>query len=347
MSDPKAVQGLTCPKCGGIVPIPEGVVIVRCPYCELRSVVRGEHGLRRYQVPLRVDRQTVANAVNGFLGSNMAIAMDARGKARISEMFVAYLPFWAAWARAMGWVFGEREVGSGDSKRYEPREVRIAEDMSWNGAACDVGEFGVGQVPISDQQLEPYNPDALHRAGLVFEPVGSTTDADGAAKNTFQEAIRSKAGLSRISQAFTRMVRARLGLVYFPLWIARYLYRGRAYQVVVDGYTGKVLYGKAPGNTLYRAAILVGGMAAGALVSIDIPWFIVASTSSSSKGDNSIGFAIAAFLAGIAMMWGAYRAFRYGEQYEYHSGPKQVTGAVGSDLVKTMKDAASILEKLS
>ena len=78
------------------------------------------------------------------------------------------------------------------------------------------------------------------------------------------------ADLDRVAQVFTRLVHRRFGLVYYPLWVLRYLYRDRAFQVVVDGYTGKVLYGKAPGSTLYRALVLIGGMIAGAFLSIDV-----------------------------------------------------------------------------
>jgi hypothetical protein len=270
--------------------------------------------------------------------------MDARRQAKVVETFLAYLPFWAAWGRVLAWGFGERRVGSGDQQRYEPREVRVVEDMSWNGAACDMGEFGVSQVPLTDQQLQPYNVENLHRTGLVFEPVGSTTDADTAAKRSFEARVQGKLGLDRVSQVFTRTVRPRLGLVYYPLWVTRYIYRSRTFQVVVDGSSGQVLYGKAPGNSLYRAGVLVAGMAGGALVAIDLPALIL--SGSNSHSDNLPVFAIGAFIFGLGLMWGAYRTFRYGEQYEFRSGPKQVTGAVGSSLLGEFTRAANILEKL-
>src|SRR5690242_5576463 len=118
MADSDALQGLTCPKCGGIVAIPEGQEIVQCPYCDLRSVVSGERGLRHYQVPCRVERQQALAAFQKFLSGNWAIARDAAHSAQMTDAFVAYLPFWASWGRAMGWAFGEEEVGSGDHRRY-------------------------------------------------------------------------------------------------------------------------------------------------------------------------------------------------------------------------------------
>ena len=62
MSEKEALTGLNCPRCGGIVPIPEGQAIVICPFCQQRSVVRGENGVRRYQVPNRIDRAAAEKA---------------------------------------------------------------------------------------------------------------------------------------------------------------------------------------------------------------------------------------------------------------------------------------------
>ena len=191
--DKSALQGLSCPKCGGMVPIPEGQTIVKCPFCELRSVVKGDRGVRRYQAPVRINRQQALDALGSFLSGNLAIGRDVRKRSQVSETFIAYLPFWMTWGRVLSWVFGEKEVGSGRDSHYEPREVKVMEDMTWNGAAVDVGEFGVTQVPLTVQQLEPFNPEALHRLGLVFEPVGSSSDAHSASEKDFNDRIRNQA----------------------------------------------------------------------------------------------------------------------------------------------------------
>jgi hypothetical protein len=227
------------------------------------------------------------------------------------------------------------------------------QESIWNGAACDVGEFGVSQVPLSDQELEPFDPENLHNRGLVFEPVGSYSEARAAAEHSFQEKVRQKAGLDRISQLFVRFFRRRAGLVYYPLWILRYLYRGRAFQVVVDGHNGNVLYGKAPGNTLYRAAVLVLGMAVGAFVGLDISSLILFSGGSGHDGDNTAIFGLIVAVIGFGIMYAAYRRFRYGEQYEYRSSPKPSPGgSIASidnplELVRNIKDVEQWINKLT
>jgi len=319
MSEKEAVHGLSCPNCGGRVPIPEGQVIVQCPYCELRSMVRGERGLMRYQVPCRVDRERAVQAMHQFLSSHRNIAFNAARQASLQEVFLAYLPFWASWARLLGWIFGQDRVRDGEQTRYKPREVKFTREVSWNGVACDVGEFGVETLPLTDQPLEPFNPDALHASGMVFEPVGSLSQARLAAEREFEGSVQSAARLERLGQVIIRYLRWRMGLVYYPLWVLRYLYRGRAFQVIVDGYSGQVLYGKAPGNTLYRAMVLVGGMLLGAVLAVDASAtaFYLAIRAEGDSGNVLFAIGLGALAAGAGVMFSSYRAFRYGEQFEY------------------------------
>jgi hypothetical protein len=345
MSEPASLQGLSCPNCGGMVPIPEGQVIVKCPFCDMRSFVKGDRGLRHFQVQQKAPRETAEKAMQQFLSRNFAIARDASRKAQVSEVFLAYLPFWVVWERMAGWAFGQVRVGSGDHAHHEPREIKIVEENTWDGAACDTGEFGVNEVPLTTQALEPFNPDKLHASGMVFEPVNSFSDAKAAAQASTEAKVRSKANLDRISQLFVRSFRQRFGLVYYPLWIIRYLYRGRAFQVVVDGYTGQVLYGKAPGNTLYRAAMLVGGMALGAFLAVDASSFVL---SQSSHDQNGGLFGLALIAVGFGIMAIAYRAFRYGEQFEYRFGRSGLPGiGQAADILSTAKDVGQWLNRLS
>ena len=180
--------------------------------------------------------------------------------------------------------------------------------------ACDVGEFGVRRIALEGRPLEPFNSENLHRSGMVFEPVGSEVEALETARQAFDQEVSEKVKLSRTSQLFTRLLSTRLGIVYYPVWVVRYLYRGRSFQVVVDGFDGAVLYGKAPGNVLYRAAMLVGGMALGAVLAIDVPAAIIAA----AEDGDILAVALASFAAGAGLMIAGWRKFRYGEHYEFH-----------------------------
>jgi len=312
MSD-TALSGLTCPRCGGTITVPEGQALVICPVCEQRSAVSGERGVRRYQVPQRVSYEQAQQALTTFLSSNMNIAPNARSSAQLSETFLVHLPFWTAWGQGVAWAFGQQRVGSGDDARYVPKEKSTARELSWNGVACDVGEFGVRRISLENRPLEPFNSEALHRSGMVFEPVGSEQAALEAARRGFEATVAREVKLSRTSQLFTRLLGAHLGVVYYPVWVLRYLFKERSFQVVVDGYSGEILFGKAPGNVLTRALTLVGGMALGAFLAVDVSTLIL-----SMADDDTAAFALGSLAIGLGIMYAAFRKFRYGEHHEYH-----------------------------
>lgn len=189
--------------------------------------------------------------------------------------------------------------------------------------------------------MEPFRPDELHRSGMVFEPVGSPRAALEAARKTFEEEIRRDANLNRVNQLFTRLTRPRLGLLYYPLWVLRYHYHGRAFQVVVDGVNGGVLYGKAPGSVGYRAGVLVAGMALGSVITVDIPALIMMFASSDSE-DSPFGFALAVFVVGLLILGWAYRTFRHAEHYEYHRFKGKTEHALGGLEAVIPKDLQAI-----
>ncbi len=320
---PDVITGLTCPNCSGALSVREGQRLVKCPYCSERSLVSGERGVVRYQVEGRIDRDRATQAVRGFW-SGLNKAFDLASRAQITEMFLAYLPYWRAQAQMAGWLFGEVSQGSGNSRHYVPREVQLMEPVDWTGAAGDVAEFGVDRISLAGTQFKAYDPEALHQQGMVFEPTGSETDARDNAQKDWDRHARNKSKLDRIGQVVLHFLRRSLAMIYYPLWVGRYTYRNRVYQVVVDGYTGSVLYGKAPGNIYYRALMLVAGTGLGSFVLVDglaLAFSILGSSHNSSSSGDLVLLAIPV-VGGAGLIYGGYRLFRWGEEIEERHLPQ-------------------------
>lgn len=344
-------QGLICPNCSGVVSIAEGERIVQCPYCSLYSLIQGERGIRRWQVARRIERADAERQVRGFL-SGMRKARDLSRAARIEELLLVYLPFWRVEATVAGWLFGRVRKDKDETK---PDEHYVFESMHWNDAAVDVSEFGVHRIVVSRDNLLPFDSQALHAEAMVFEPSESRTDAQEEARAHFLYRSRQAAGQTRTDYENIQLLRPEFSLVYFPVWLARYSYRNRVYQVVVDAFGGKVMYGKAPGNILYRAAALVTGLAVGNLVLVN--GTILAGIAASGD-DDSFGILLLPIVVGIALILYGYRQFRYGEEVEDKpkefqkaaTGPGQglLGGAIPGlgDLPGMMKTGMTLLEDL-
>ncbi len=339
-------QGLTCPNCTAVVPVPEGVRIVACPYCDQRSLVQGERGVRRWQVSSQIDRVHAEQSVKGFF-TGIKKALTLKKEARIREVFLVYLPYWRVVAFVAGWMFGRVKSGK-DSTR--PVEVEVMEEMHWSDAAADVSEFGVHRVSVLKQDLEPYDPYVLHQEGMVFEPSESRTEAMAEAEQHFTYRARNTQSLkSKYFEKF-HFLRPQFSLVYYPLWVARYEYRNRNYQVVVDGVKGKVLYGKAPGNLFYRAAALVLGMAIGNFVLVNGTILAVLALSGSNDNEGSLFVLLIPLAVGLSLIVAGYRAFRHGEEVEeIQSGAKKakLAGWTGKKSGDFMKSGFDFIEEIT
>ncbi len=304
-------QGLVCPNCAGVVPVPEGTRIVECPFCQMHSLVQGERGVRRWQVSREIEREQVLNIVQSFF-TGMKKAGDLKRKAQVKDVFLVYLPYWRVQATVAGWLFGR--VKSGD-KSTKPVETDVLEEMHWNDAAVDVSEFGVHRVVLSKDDLLPYDEDRLRSEAMVFDPAESHSDALNEARLHFTFRGRQMRSLRQKFFEKFHFLREQLSIVYYPLWVVRYSYRQRSYQVVVDGKRGQILYGKAPGNILYRAAALVAGMALGNLILVDGTALAGWIAAGSEDGDAA-GIVLVPIALGLGLIAMGYRAFRYGEEVE-------------------------------
>jgi hypothetical protein len=300
--------GLICPNCSGVVPVKEGERIARCPYCAMHSLVQGDRGIGRWQVQRQVERDQARQTIQGFFsGAKKARAL--KEQAQITEMFLAYLPFWRIEATVAGWRFGR--VKSGDETK--PAEKEVLKSMYWNDAALDVTEFGVHRVTVFREHLQPFDSQQLHAEAMVFEPAESPTAAEAEAEAYFRYEAQQAASLTFTDYEEIHVLHPHFSLVYYPVWIGRYEYLKRHYQVVVDGVKGSIMYGKAPGNHLYRAAMLVMGLAAGNLLVINGTALMALLLSDSDDGGLAIFLPV---LIGLSLIFAGYRAFRYGEEVE-------------------------------
>jgi hypothetical protein len=98
-----------------------------------------------------------------------------------------------------------------------------------------------------------------------------------------------------------------LSVIYYPLWVVRYTYSERIYFATVDGVTGMVLSGRAPGDNLWRSITMALGMAISGIGVSFCLWLAIQGGS-----QDSIGIGIAGAIGCLLVAAGAYAFFRYG-----------------------------------
>lgn len=338
----EVIKGLMCPGCGGTVELREGNNVLKCTYCETSLLVMGDEGVIQYNVKSKVPQDEAKAIVKKWFGK-FDKDRKLKDQAEFTEIFLVHIPFWRSLGQVCGWIFGNKihHETHTDNKgnvrtttRKEPVERMVMRDYIWNKAACDVSEFGVQQVDNSgiSGNLEPFDISAVEKQGMVFEPTYSRTDANIESEKWMLDQAKRSADIDEVLFQRLHTIGKKLSVVYYPLWVIRYKFKERDYQVVVDGLANKLLYGRAPGSTFFRVSMFIGSLMVGNLL---------LTTSLRYYSTDSNDLLIVGALAGIALIIYGFLKFRYGG--EVVEGKKAgLEGMNFQDTFNSLKDSGLI-----
>ena len=315
------VEGLTCPNCGGSLDAHAGLRVVECGYCQTALLVASRSGARRLAVEPELDRSKAISAARSWLHSGFNRDRRLERDALFGEALLCFLPFYRVEADCIGIALGTEErtrtVGSGKRRRTERYEVdverTVEKGFDTTVPALNISEWGVQRIQLHGDHLVGYEPSALDRLGMVYPPTGSEAEVRKRALEQFKARADPGSGLKRIRFRHLETLRDRLTIVYYPLWLVRYRFHSRTYQILIDGEDGSLAYGKAPGNDLYRALTIVGSQAV-------VLYF--ATTLVQLAGASSEVLGVGAIAVLLAMIWG-WRKFRHGGVVVEGSGVEQ------------------------
>jgi hypothetical protein len=306
---PSRVSGLSCPNCGGTLEVDAGLRVVECPFCQTPLLAASEIGLRRLAVEPQIDAEKARQIARQWLGKGIAKNPKLKTAAKIGEAFLSFLPFYRIEADCVGFALGtekrRRTTGSGKSRRTTTYEVdverRVERSFDSTCPALNVAEWGIQRVDLSGDRLVPFDSDVLDRLGMVFPPTGSEIQVREAALERFRSEADPASGLHRVRFKFLQTLRERLSVIYYPLWVVRYRFQERSYQVLVDAEDGTLAYGKAPGNDFFRAAILVLTQAVALFVGTTVLQLFA-----------SFEVLLIVGIPLLLALWWSWRKFRYG-----------------------------------
>ncbi|MBC7107512.1 MAG: hypothetical protein H5T41_01770 [Methanomassiliicoccales archaeon] len=295
---------LNCPACGGAISIGEGGNVVICEYCGSTLFVEGDSGVYTIAFKNKITKDGALVESKRWWSEGFK-ARDLKKLGKIVECYAIYLPFWNIDLKIAGWICGYEEHIHTDSKgnvhrERIPREIMILKEYAFTEIACDPGDLGIrnmknlsGETSFEDFEMIP-----------TFESTTSKDDALQHAKEDAFSRARDSTRLTEITFERLHVLPKRIFLVYYPIWVVRYEYRDRMYVCTIDGVTGRIISGRAPGDPIFQSLAATAGASIGGL--------IAAAGILISQADP--GIALAAIGAGLAILYAFYRFFRRGSE---------------------------------
>ncbi len=296
--------GMSCPACGGALNIEEGETTSICTYCNSTLFVEGDKGVTTiaFRQKLLKDGATASSQSWWKHGWK---ARDLKHVGKITEVYPIYLPFWKTTTRVAGWICGYNERRRTDSKGNTtveriPKEESVFQDYVYSEIACDPGDLGIrtmknfmGETGFTDFEMIP-----------TFEATTSKDDAVSRSKNDALAKARAQAHVEHVTFEKVHVFSKALTMIYYPIWVVRYNYRERMYMDTVDGVTGQVLSGRAPGDPMFQSVAVTAGTFFGGL----------AAFAGILLGKNDYRIAAAGVVVGALILLATYRFFRYGSE---------------------------------
>ncbi len=263
-------QLVECPQCGAATQLGEHVVADACAFCATPLISVAAHEGRIIQpralVPFRVDRPAVQEKFRHWVRSRWLAPNElAKAVSRTEGVRGVYLPCWTFDARTSSSYTGQRGVDRQeryyrtDSQGNRVAATRTVTDWHYASGYLEL-VFDDTLVPASKSvpanladvlhgwdvtTLVPCEDDYL--AGFTVEAYQLGLEpAFGQAKEVFDDgilqAVRQDIGgdHQRVSTVNSSYDGLTFKHILLPAWICSYMFRGKAWRVVVNGQTGEV-----------------------------------------------------------------------------------------------------------
>ncbi len=259
---------LTCPSCGADTLLSPAAVTASCPFCSANYVTEPHEDdnviLPETMMPFRISHEVAQTNFSAWVKKRWLAPQKFRNGKFRPDMKGIYVPFWTFDASV-----STRYNGYGGRRRTVTYTARVNgktvtrtrtvtdwypisgdwhmefDDMAWPGTDRIDRRLFEKLGPYSMKVLHVYDPAFL--AGFFAERY-SIGLAEGFARVREMMAARVRHTIERALGYDTyrgmsydhRFDRVRFKHILLPLWLAAYRFRGKVYQLMVNGETGQV-----------------------------------------------------------------------------------------------------------
>ncbi len=313
------LRSISCPRCAGPLQGRDGDRVIECARCGTRFLTRLQDGFARRYFPAKVERLQAVGAAARWLWEHPDVPSDIRESAFV-EAHLLYVPIWEVRAYLVGWEFGKKlrnqtkvvKVGEEEVARTElvdqPVEEGFFSERRFYQEAADLDALGMGRPHITGREFTlPYLVGELERGAAVLQADGDLAAIRERARASF---LHPPTG-TVASDTRLFLLKESAALLYYPLWTLRYRYRGRLYEMVVDGRNGRIHAARAPADNRRRIALFLASYAALAVA-------LAMTVSVRHEWPNMAEPALYSMVLVLVLAAGAFTRFRLIREVEYH-----------------------------
>jgi hypothetical protein len=239
-------QNIRCSHCGAPVEFKPGEIIATCKYCGFTTVIEtGEPFNFEHSLLLnKFDEKQIEDPIRSWMRSGFLKPGDLAKKSKISEKNLVYLPFWVVSAEA-------KSSYKGIFERIAPpivKEGKIDKEYNWLVLAREASDFPTREYDVPLEGKIPYDFRKIEGFAKVLNSEIDREEAVELAKQQIEAHHRFllKQDVDRIIEIQTNLNIKQVVYLHAPVWFINYTYKGKMYQLIIDGAAGMALKGDIP-----------------------------------------------------------------------------------------------------
>ena len=240
------VSEIRCSNCGAPVAFEPGEIVATCHYCGYTVVIETgkaftfEHSmfLNSYN-PHQVD-----DLVNAWMRTGFIKPGDLAKKSKIVEKSLTYVPFWVVPIIAI-------TTYKGIFERITPpvvKDGKIEKEYSWLVLARKATQFPTREYDVPLKGQIPYDFRKIEAYAKILNSEIEGRDALEIAKQeieSYHQFLVNK-DVDKVVEIKTELEVGDVVYLHAPIWFIVYEYKGKRYNIVLDGATGTVIKGDIP-----------------------------------------------------------------------------------------------------
>jgi hypothetical protein len=239
-------QNIRCSHCGAPVEFKPGEIIATCKYCGFTTVIEtGEAFNFEHSLLLnKFDEKQIGDPIRSWMRSGFMKPGDLAKKSKIVEKNLVYLPFWVVSVEASSGYKGIFE-------RISPaivKEGKIEKEYNWLVLAREASGFPTREYDVPLEGKIPFDFRKIEGFAKVLNSEIDRNEALDLAKQQIEAHHRYllKEDVDKIVEMQTSFNVKQVVYLHAPIWFVKFEYKGKAYQLIIDGASGVALKGDIP-----------------------------------------------------------------------------------------------------
>ena len=241
-------RNIRCSHCGAPVEFKPGEITATCKYCGFTTVIetgspfKFEHSL----LLNRYDETQIDAVIGDWMDSGFLKPPNLAKKAKILENNLVYLPFWVVSVEA-------KTSYKGIFERITPavmKEGKIQKEYNWLVLAREAAGFTTREYDVPLEGKIPYDFRKIEGFAKVLNSEIDRDEAINLAKQQIEVHHRYllQQDVDKIVEIATEINVKQAVYLHAPVWFVKYKYKGKTYQLILDGAAGMALKGDIPSS---------------------------------------------------------------------------------------------------